>query len=488
MNNEKMLKNVIKHEEEIPQLRSQLETKANKDVASFYWIPKTINSVKDDNIHINTCTYQDILNLWENIRELDNKYVTRTLLGKDSTDTYDIYKYEFTPKNPTKTLFITCGLHGSEKTACYTMYRFFKELVKSWDNNQLTELKSTCKLIVIPVVNPYGFNANTRQNGRGVNLNRNFDFNWDLNADSDKGTSVFSEKESQYIRDILLSGDIHSFIDYHNTGGNQTYFRTILPKGTYYEDIYMNMYYFITRGLDNTGGIDKVEYADYPSAPNYAYSKLKIPSSNPEFDDVKFGGIYSEFSLTKNLEWNANILLKHSKMIKKTDSNGGVKIIEKTYTRTSYPLEIKNIGTIGSTLYVENPLMQYELIPDFDGMVNVDYSIVCMNPTEGSATAFMPRIWQEHGLDITKLQESYKGIDRWEVYYEGNKRTPVNLFATMPIKKGEKLHIGLQHYTTIGVTTIYRCRMRITLIPSLAKPRAISIEQNTDTSVVRYEI
>jgi protein MpaA len=61
-------------------------------------------------------------------------------------------------------------------------------------------------LWVVPVLNPDGAAANTRQNGRGVDLNRNFPWNWsDLEGVYDAGAKSLSEPESRAAAKLILS-------------------------------------------------------------------------------------------------------------------------------------------------------------------------------------------------------------------------------------------------------------------------------------------
>ena len=108
-------------------------------------------------------------------------------------------------------------------------------------NPQVANVLDNTEFVVVPVVNPDGYEysrnvdrfwrKNRRDNGGGsfgVDLNRNFGFNWGPgfngssgNPDSIiyRGPSAFSEPESQALRDLFLADQqIVSHIDFHSFG------------------------------------------------------------------------------------------------------------------------------------------------------------------------------------------------------------------------------------------------------------------------------
>ena len=159
----------------------------------------------------------------------DNYKVIKTLLGKDTSNTYNIYKYVFEPKHYEQTIILTSGMHGYEETAPIAVARLMHHVVNDNQNMDIYKyLKNKVRIVVIPLVNPWGFNQNPRKYGTvtGVNPSRNFDYNWDSYASSGsewdlKGSSAFSEKETQYMRDtyLLYKDDISFTLDCHTGRG-----------------------------------------------------------------------------------------------------------------------------------------------------------------------------------------------------------------------------------------------------------------------------
>ncbi|MDK7476417.1 M14 family metallopeptidase, partial [Bacillus paranthracis] len=139
----------------------------------------------------NAAPFTPLDKVYSNYDELMNstsQYITKTLLGKDATGQHDIYKYTFVPVKPRqmttttklpKLVFIS-NLHGHEKITTYSLYRFMRAICNDWKTDETLEyLRWNVEFVIIPVANPAGFVNNTRVNGNGVDLNRNFDYKWE---------------------------------------------------------------------------------------------------------------------------------------------------------------------------------------------------------------------------------------------------------------------------------------------------------------------
>lgn len=100
------------------------------------------------------------------------------------------------------------------------------------DNPFLNHLKNEVMLIIVPVINPYGFNLGTAAgyyNKNGVNINRNYDCpgwgNLDDTGTGAQGTYGGSEIETQYFMNTIsepksaVSVSVHG-LGYSTNGGN----------------------------------------------------------------------------------------------------------------------------------------------------------------------------------------------------------------------------------------------------------------------------
>lgn len=170
----------------------------------------------------------------------DGYTVTKTELGKDQSNTYPLYEYDFKPKNYNRTILLSSGMHTYELSAHFGCGWLIKSIMEKHNSNlMLKYLYENVRIKIIPIVNPWGWNQNPKTYGNcnGVNPNRNFDYN-DENGDSVweqfpvysatkgdsnydewnvKGSAPFSEAEVKILRDWALKNkDVAEFwIDCH---------------------------------------------------------------------------------------------------------------------------------------------------------------------------------------------------------------------------------------------------------------------------------
>lgn len=125
------------------------------------------------------------------------------------------------PNRPT--VYFGAAVHGWEWENAYGLLRLMELLA---ENPQLEGLATDrLHFVVLPVQNPAGFDAFTRQNARGVDLNRNFDCAWEaLPTRQDvpvpwdynyKGTCAASEPETQAIQALVDRYLPMAVVDFH---------------------------------------------------------------------------------------------------------------------------------------------------------------------------------------------------------------------------------------------------------------------------------
>jgi hypothetical protein len=132
--------------------------------------------------------------------------------------------YTFSLGNPTNpTMYFGASVHGWEWENAYGLLRLAEVLAE----NRQVEGLDTSKLHfkIMPIQNPWGHDHFTRQNARGVDLNRNFDSGWEeLPVPQDiampwdynyKGSRPASERETQIIQGIIDRHRPLCVIDFH---------------------------------------------------------------------------------------------------------------------------------------------------------------------------------------------------------------------------------------------------------------------------------
>lgn len=147
-------------------------------------------------------------------------------LGISSDGVNRIYgmSYGDTANKPVVLFF---NQHASEWKAVYYVLEFFKILNgnKFYDQTFIESLKEKLSFYFVVTANPYGYINDSYVNANGVNLNRNWDNNWESYNDggvltNNKGTAPFSEVDIQRVRDKILELKPHMVIDCHTTNEN----------------------------------------------------------------------------------------------------------------------------------------------------------------------------------------------------------------------------------------------------------------------------
>ena len=129
-----------------------------------------------------------------------------------------IYSYNFGSSDKPWVIFVS-GVHGTEEHAFIPEVRFMEKLGEWYATDEIVQnVFENYYIKFIPLVNPYGIKNYTRYNANGVDINRNYDYEWDNFYSSYKGSSAFSEAESQVLRDIILNNidDIIFINDAHS--------------------------------------------------------------------------------------------------------------------------------------------------------------------------------------------------------------------------------------------------------------------------------
>lgn len=260
-------------------------------------------------------------------------YVTRTLLGNDQSNTYPMYRYDFMPELPTvldeppfgtpytsesyyPVVILEACIHGAEKPGALALLNFMALITAAKDNSVLGWMRDNIHFVVVPVVNPYGYVNNQRQNVNNVDINRNFARYWSKGENTTtngryRGASALSEAETQYIKAILdeCAGKAIFFYDFHTFGSHESYEKmTCYPISECNTDALQNVAFDtihkVTRsGWANhnlptgSGMVGVVQFSQQAGLVTHQGAVVGIPSAAPEvayrFYDGNSGTMYN---------------------------------------------------------------------------------------------------------------------------------------------------------------------------------------------------
>lgn len=258
---------------------------------------------------------------------VDDDYVTKRSIGKsqatmaDGTPVaagsiYDMWCYEFTPRNYEKTILLTCNLHGNEYTGFYWFTQFADLLVNQWQNHpHFAYLRKTVKLVTVPIVNPYGFANQSRFNVNGTDVSRNFDYNWGVSLDEyPQGAAPFVEQEAINIRELMASiaDECVASLDFHTT----------LSEGDTHHIIYfprwlnnnVSPYLSIVDQMRKTGETTAFASVTLPTLTNWGIYKHGFVGANPEFKNGLYGATRSSVEMTRAMDFFGNMVFQAAKL------------------------------------------------------------------------------------------------------------------------------------------------------------------------------
>ena len=169
--------------------------------------------------------FDELLENYQNI-------MSKTDVGVCSDGINHLYEYTIRPVYPSydgqkkhlpKVLIIS-GQHGFEKTSVFGLYLFVKDLLENWKHSELLSwFRANLEIHIIPVCNPYGWDAKIYYNANGVNLNRNYDCPGftvgEQGTTTYGGEEPFDQPETAIVRDFVNRNlDAFLFVDFHTNG------------------------------------------------------------------------------------------------------------------------------------------------------------------------------------------------------------------------------------------------------------------------------
>ena len=305
--------------ENVPLTKDVIANETTEDVNPLeYNIPTFVKACRNDwdDFNAKTIQLQGYYDAFDHLADAFRKYVTRNEPIGESTlptgrffdidpNVYPINHYTFArvglaadaPK-----LIICAGIHGDSEgegwlnnggdkiQSMVCSYYFLKDLCWNYESNPILKyLHENVRIEVIPIMNPWGVQNHSRWNGRNVDLNRNYDNNWDDPRAVGKGEAPFSENESQAFRDFINNNlDAKLCIDIHTRGGDIIN-NDLRWWGSAYSDIQTKVFDdVIAVMMSKYGGTGTKSYdvgtpeKSLPTSSGWINYKAGVPSILPE--------------------------------------------------------------------------------------------------------------------------------------------------------------------------------------------------------------
>ncbi|PIQ08768.1 MAG: hypothetical protein COW71_10025 [Ignavibacteriales bacterium CG18_big_fil_WC_8_21_14_2_50_31_20] len=245
--------------------------------------------------------------VWEKIDEMISNY-PNLISVKDSIgaslENRPIYAVKISD-NPNinedePEVLYTALIHAREPESMMQMFYFMYYLLENYGTEaEVTYLIDNREMYFIPVINPdgYAYNEAISPNGggmwrknrqynsdgsHGVDLNRNFGYKWGYDnsgssanpsSETYRGSSAFSEPETETIRQYCINHDFKLALNYHSYGNLLItpwgYIPKATPDSTFYSEI----------------ATDMTQFNNY----QWGYSEAIIYSVNGDSDDWFYG-------------------------------------------------------------------------------------------------------------------------------------------------------------------------------------------------------
>lgn len=250
-------------------------------------------------------------------------YVTRSVIGRDETDTYDILEYDFNPPGATQTILLSYGLHGRETVPVYAAYRLAHYLLNDANAHpHFRYLRDTVRIKMLPSVGIWAGSQVPKVygNANDTNVSQNFPINREYRPLIDRAGPVYSQAEAVVLRDWLLANlDASFYADWHTdySWAGQAPTRDVWIFRSRYDPYTTAIIDPLAvrlgeRARQKYGVTPNVTVEDglaYVAHGKYATEVLGIPWFTSEFAETRYGGRFGgSLDVTNQLTTMVNII------------------------------------------------------------------------------------------------------------------------------------------------------------------------------------
>ena len=160
--------------------------------------------------------YEDLLKWFDDLADNHKDRVAKAFEGGGEKREDFIYSYTIGPKEPTRPLVVlAAALRGTAWLGAAALNRLAEVLLENPHGDpEIPWLLERLRIKLIPVANPHGYRANVDANENGVELDRNFAYQWDAFADkAARGKKPFSEAGAAVIQRCIEKDKAVAYLD-----------------------------------------------------------------------------------------------------------------------------------------------------------------------------------------------------------------------------------------------------------------------------------
>ena len=259
------------------------------------------------------CDSDEIINkFYEPLRQSYPDYISRSMIGTDTSGQYQMWLYDFCPENYETCVFLQSGVHPIETEGYLGLARIMEMIAK----NELPDLRSKVRFLVIPVVSVYGVSKKAQadsiikrydisHNVLGINSNRDC---YERCLNETKNVLSVVEKN----KDIIDFG-----FDFHTTTTEEWGdYLTVYPDNLPHRNEFVSLNNTL-RSRNIKGRQERVVYSgnssEYPTGSNassyasYITEELGIPMCTIEHSDLIFdNSLGTSAAMTRAVELYLN--------------------------------------------------------------------------------------------------------------------------------------------------------------------------------------
>ncbi len=241
-------------------------------------------------------------------------YVTKEVIGTDTSEELPVYAFTFEPADYEKTVLITACTHGAEYAMFFALASFLDDLCrKSETDRTLSYFKNRIKFIVIPAVSPHALVSGEAYNENDVDLGLNFPYRWDECTRTVKGSAAADQTETQNIIDfvdMIQNDKLCAAVDFHvspiTVSGKCICYPRFKDNCVTALSDFMNSFDGEGESAEEAGGIFAASIN--PSLSNYIADTLGINTCEAVWADELYGGPYSNHNYDRLIEFIVNLL------------------------------------------------------------------------------------------------------------------------------------------------------------------------------------